>query len=707
VKPSFRQLLGALTKVSRHVLVTGQPGAGKTTHARKLQEETGLPIVHIDDELTQHPAYKEQQKILKRVQEAKDRITREALVKEQRRILKRVREAEDQIMHEALAREDPHIIEGWQLPFVDQDKLNPHRRIVIGTGKKRALEQYVTRGLAADQEGTEQTIRSEGASITATGREALERFRKLPGTEIRVPRVKKAAAKDPVEDLVASMSTEDRQNLGVTKKKVERWKQEAKLLRDGKGDVVGFHAEGSKPEQLGSIFVDPKNRRQGHAIRQLRKWLAAQKGETAASALDSNTPSMEMLKRLGFEETGRLRGGTVKLKKTAAKDPARWNDPVVYAPHARLTKKDLFEYYDNQDIKKRILDAVGKTETLIRQSFAPQLMILRRKDGQGRLIHLGKEYNRWNDMRMSEVHPTFGAKVNFILADIDPQSKVPWRKTKNITETVAKTMSSHPDIKNVEIQFSGGRGFYVKGFTRKEMDIDRARKMTQDILGGVAARPDVTFGVAAPDQIRLDTTPLKRRGSVRAPYSLNTATGLVSAPVKIEDLPHVQKEDFVIKKILATIVRLASKRASAEFAPGIPKSRKVETLPHFRRPRDWTMVVQVHDAKRAGKHWDLRLVDPKTDMAHSFAVPKSRFPGKKDRMLLAIQQPTHTADYALNFEGDIPAGTYGAGKVTQELKEKVRILKSSDNKLQFERPDGDKYTLFRTRDSNWGIVRNN
>lgn len=394
-------------------------------------------------------------------------------------------------------------------------------------------------------------------------------------------------------------------------------------------------------------------------------------------------------------------------KKTASKNPARWEDPVVFAPHAKLTKRDLFEYYDNQAVKKRILDAVGKTETLIRQSFAPQLMILRRKDGQGRLIHLGKEYNRWNDMRMSEVHPTFGAKVNFILADIDPQSKVPWRKTKNITETVAKTMSSHPDIKNVEIQFSGGRGFYVKGYTSKEMDIDRARKMTQDILGGVAARPDVTFGIAAADQIRLDTTPLKRRGSVRAPYSLNTTTGLVSAPVRIEDLPHVQKEDFVIKRILSTIIHAATKRASAEFAPGIPKSRKIETLPHFRRPRDWTMVVQVHDAKRAGKHWDLRLVDPKTEMAHSFAVPRGRFPGAKDRMLLAIQQPTHTANYALNFEGEIPAGTYGAGKVTQELKEKVRILKSSDDKLQFERPDGNKYTLFRTKDSNWGIVKNN
>ena len=394
------------------------------------------------------------------------------------------------------------------------------------------------------------------------------------------------------------------------------------------------------------------------------------------------------------------------LEKVAAKDPARWDTPVVYAPHAKLTKRDLFDYYNNREIKKRILNAVGKTETVIRQSFDPQRMILRRKDGKGKFIHLSKEYDRWNDMRMSEVHPTFSAEVDFVLADIDPQDKVPWQKTKGITETVAKTMASHPDIRNVEIQFSGGRGFYVKGFTRKNMHVDKARSMTQSILQGIAARPDVTFGIAEADQIRLDTTPLKRRGSIRAPYSLNTATGLVSAPVKIEDLPDVQKEDFTVDRILGSIIRRTTKRATAEFAPGIPASKKVEDLPAFNSAHDWTMVVQVHDAKRAGRHWDLRLVDPKTDMAHSFAVPKGRFPGKKDRMLLAIQQPTHTSNYALNFEGEIPAGSYGAGKVTQELKEKVQILKSGTNKLQFEREGGKKYTLFRTRDTNWGIVRN-
>jgi DNA primase len=390
------------------------------------------------------------------------------------------------------------------------------------------------------------------------------------------------------------------------------------------------------------------------------------------------------------------------LEKVAAKDPKRWQETIIYTPQASLTKQDVHDYYDERRIRDRILAAVGGREAILRQSFNPQNTILRRKDGEGNFIRLDPErMKEWNERRMSEVHPTFGRQVDFVLADIDPQGKVPWKKTKTIAETVAKTMQSHPDVQNVEVQFTGGRGFYVKGQLDKSLHVDRARKLSQDILKGVASRPDVTFGVAQPDQIRLDMTPLKRRGSIRAPYSLNASTGLVSAPVKLEDLPDLKKEDFTVDKILAKIV----KTAAAEFAPGIPKSRKIHTIPEVNQPTKWHLVVQEHDAHKAGKHWDLRLVDPESDLAHSFAVPRHRLPTEKDRMLLAVQQPTHTADYALKFQGTIPAGVYGAGKVKRKLKERVTISKSNDDRIRFKRPNGEAYTLFRTEGNNWGIRR--
>jgi hypothetical protein len=145
--------------------------------------------------------------------------------------------------------------------------------------------------------------------------------------------------------------------------------------------------------------------------------------------------------------------------------------------------------------------------------------------------------------------------------------------------------------------------------------------------------------------------------------------------------------------------------ARREFAPGIPKSRKIHKLPTVTKPEpEWMMAIQEHKARKAGTHYDLRLVQPLTDKAHSWAIPKAKLPTKKDKMLLAVQQPTHKRDYALHFTGTLPEG-YGAGTVTMPIKEKVKMLKMSPDRVKFERPGGQKFNLFRTKGNKWGIKR--
>ena len=267
-----------------------------------------------------------------------------------------------------------------------------------------------------------------------------------------------------------------------------------------------------------------------------------------------------------------------------------------------------------------------------------------------------------------------------------------------IAETIAKTMADAEGVKDVQIQFSGDRGFYVKGIMSEKMDINAARSKVKNLMQGLDQRPDVTLGKAKVDQIRIDTTPFKYRGSIKAPYSLSAQTGLVAAPVKLEDLPGMRKTDFRIEKI-----KTAAKKK--EFAPGIPMAKTIDPIPSIKN-KAWFLSVQKHDAHKAGKHYDLRLTDPKTDKAHSFAVPKARLPGKRDRMLLAIQQPTHTSDYALNFEGNIPMGTYGAGEVTMAIKpEKINVVKANADRIVFERQSGDQFALFRTKGNSWGFKR--
>ncbi len=113
-------------------------------------------------------------------------------------------------------------------------------------------------------------------------------------------------------------------------------------------------------------------------------------------------------------------------------------------------------------------------------------------------------------------------------------------------------------------------------------------------------------------------------------------------------------------------------------------------------------VVQEHHARRL--HWDLRV--ERDGVLVSWALPRG-FPDTPDENRLAVHTEDHPLEY-LAFEGDIPAGQYGGGKMTVWDTGTYQAEKFTADKVVL-RFDGERvhgrYALFQTRDSDWLIHR--
>jgi DNA ligase D-like protein (predicted 3'-phosphoesterase) len=112
-------------------------------------------------------------------------------------------------------------------------------------------------------------------------------------------------------------------------------------------------------------------------------------------------------------------------------------------------------------------------------------------------------------------------------------------------------------------------------------------------------------------------------------------------------------------------------------------------------------VIHEHWARK--HHYDLRL--EMNGVLKSWAIPKE-IPVKENEKRLAVQVEDHALSYA-DFEGEIPEGMYGAGKVAIWDKGSYELIEQEADKKIVVSIEGKKlkgkYCLihFKPKEKNW------
>lgn len=129
---------------------------------------------------------------------------------------------------------------------------------------------------------------------------------------------------------------------------------------------------------------------------------------------------------------------------------------------------------------------------------------------------------------------------------------------------------------------------------------------------------------------------------------------------------------------------------------GIPEEARYGDTAKIPLNQLLTYVDQLHEARRAGTHHDIRFGDRELfSWAGRYGLPAT---GERAAL---FQQPLHSSEYA-DFEGEIPEGR-GAGRVTTHDRGNATVTEAGPDKIKFtltHKEPPENYTMIRMQGKN-------
>ena len=313
--------------------------------------------------------------------------------------------------------------------------------------------------------------------------------------------------------------------------------------------------------------------------------------------------------------------------------------------------------------------------------------------------------------------------------DLDPDEALDFSHVKEAALRLKPFLEKygyHPFVKT-----SGGKGLHLYVPIEPQWDITIVSDMVKALAGVFVSQYSDKYTLQIPKAKRkgkilidiyrnhsTNTTvaPFSTRGKVGAPISLpihwNQLEALQSSNQYDIDNYQAYLDEYGYawegwkEKASGLHNQRMEALSSTEMSPRLESyiekrnfSKTPEPVPSVAATDQNRYCIQLHDASNL--HYDLRLEHEGTLL--SWAVPKG-LPFENGVKRLGIRTEDHPIMY-LDFEGVIPKGEYGAGRMWICEKGKIKWIKKSEKKYVFtlSHRKGTTFHLFRTKDSQWLI----